>query len=82
MEFNKINKEIGDRKKASKGQDKCDDLLEKSKEVKKQIENQEKEADDLDQKRNQKLNLIGNILSENVPVFKDEDNNEVVTKWG
>jgi len=35
MEFNKINKEIGDRKKASKGQDKCDDLLEKSKEVKK-----------------------------------------------
>jgi len=28
MEFNKVNKEIGDRKKASKGQDKCEDLME------------------------------------------------------
>ena len=34
MEFNKVNKEIGDRKKASKGQDKCEDLVEKSKEIK------------------------------------------------
>ena len=38
MEFNKVNKEIADRKKASKGQDKCEDLMEKSKEIKKQIE--------------------------------------------
>jgi hypothetical protein len=30
MEFNKINKEIGDRKKASKGQDKCEELVQKS----------------------------------------------------
>ena len=38
MEFNKLNKEIADKKKASKGQDKCEDLVEKSKEMKKQIE--------------------------------------------
>jgi hypothetical protein len=30
MEFNKVNKEIADRKKASKGKDGCEDLMEKS----------------------------------------------------
>jgi seryl-tRNA synthetase len=29
-----------------------------------------------------KLNLIGNIVHKDVPVFKDEDNNLVVTTWG
>jgi len=28
------------------------------------------------------LNLIGNILGDKVPIFKDEDNNEEVKKWG
>jgi len=48
MEFNAVNKEIGDRKKSSKGQDKCEDLMEKTKEIKVQIEEQKKEADELD----------------------------------
>lgn len=39
MDFNAINKEIGDKKKSSKGQDKCEDLVEKSKEIKVTIEN-------------------------------------------
>jgi seryl-tRNA synthetase len=64
MEFNKLNKEIGDKKKASKGQDKCDDLVNKSKEIKAAIDAQKLEADDLDKQRNSKLNLIGNIVSE------------------
>ena len=34
MEFGKINKEIADKKKASKGKDQCEDLVEKSKEKK------------------------------------------------
>lgn len=38
MEFNKVNKEIADRKKASKGKDACEDLMEKSKEIKTKIE--------------------------------------------
>ena len=38
MDFNKVNKEIAERKKASKGQDKCEDLMEKSVEIKKEIE--------------------------------------------
>jgi len=32
MDFNKINKEIADKKKASKGKDPCDELVAKSKE--------------------------------------------------
>jgi seryl-tRNA synthetase len=47
MEFGKINKEIADKKKASKGQDQCLDLVEKSKEKKAAIEAQQSEADEL-----------------------------------
>ena len=64
MEFNKLNKEIGDKKKASKGQDKCEDLVNKSKEIKAAIDAQKLEAEDLDKLRNSKLNLIGNIVSD------------------
>jgi len=82
MEFNQNNKDISTRKKESKGQDNCEDLMEKSKEIKAKIDGAEKEATDLEKQRDAKLNLIGNILSPNVPVFKDEENNEVKTKWG
>jgi seryl-tRNA synthetase len=82
MEFNQTNKAIGDRKKESKGQDKCEDLMEKSKEIKAQIEEKTKEAEDLVKQRDAKLNLIGNILGDGVPIFKDEDHNEVKVTWG
>jgi seryl-tRNA synthetase len=38
MHFGKLNKEIAEKKKASKGQDKCEEEVEKSKEMKKGIE--------------------------------------------
>jgi len=34
MNFNAVNKEIGNKKKASKGKDKCEDLVKKSGEIK------------------------------------------------
>jgi seryl-tRNA synthetase len=82
MEFNAVNKDIANRKKASKGQDKCEDLVEKSKDMKAQIDAAQKEAEDLDKLRAQKLNLIGNIVDDRVPKFKEEDNNEVIKTWG
>jgi len=82
MEFNALNKEIGDKKKASKGQDKCEDLVEKSGETKKAREEKKLLAVELDKKRTAKLGLIGNVLSDKCPVFKDEDNNVVVKEWG
>jgi len=62
MEFNKINKDIGDRKKKSKGQDKCEELIEASNLKKKEQADAEQEAKDLLVKRDQKLNLIGNLV--------------------
>ena len=47
FEFGKINKEIADKKKSSKGKDQCLDLVEKSKVKKAEIEKQAQEADDL-----------------------------------
>jgi seryl-tRNA synthetase len=57
-------------------------LVEKSKELKLSIDEAEKEAVELEKKRNAKLNLIGNIVADPVPKFKDEENNEVYRKWG
>ena len=82
MEFNNTNKEIATKKKSSKGKDKCEDLVEKSKEQKAAIEAQKLEAENLDKERTNKLKKIGNVLHKNVPIFKDEDNNEVTTTWG
>ena len=56
--------------------------MEKSKEIKTQIEEQTKEAIDLDLQRNNKIKLIGNILSDKVPVAKGEENNVVDRVWG
>ena len=46
-EFNEVNKSIATRKKESKGKDKCEDLVEQSKEKKAKIEEAEKAAVDL-----------------------------------
>jgi len=81
-EFGEINKQIADRKKASKGKDKCEDLVEKSKEHKPKITAQEEESDRLLAQRDAKMNLIGNILGDKVPIFKDEDDNEEIKTWG
>jgi len=82
MEFGQTNKSIAARKKESKGKDKCEELVEVSKKQKIDIENQNKEAEDLDKKRNAKLHLIGNVLHKDVPIFKEEENNPIIASWG
>lgn len=82
MNFNAVNKEIGNKKKESKGKDKCEDLVKKSGEIKAQVAKQEKESIDLEAERDKKRNLIGNIIGPKVPIFKEEDNNKVMTTWG
>lgn len=82
MEFNNINKEIVTKKKASKGKDQCEDLCEKSKAFKPKIAEQEALSDQLDADRTAKLNLIGNVLGDQVPIFKSEDDNAEIKKWG
>lgn len=82
FEFNKNNKEIADKKKASKGKDKCEDLVAKSGELKAKVAEMEELSDSLKKELDSKIGLIGNVLHEGVPIFKDEDNNEVVKQWG
>ena len=82
MEFNAINKEISDKKKSSKGKDKCEELCEKSKNHKPKITAQEEESENILKKRDDKLNLIGNILGDACPVFEKEDDNVPIKTWG
>jgi len=56
--------------------------MEKTKEIKAKIDMQKLDADNIDKERNDKLNLIGNIVGPNVPIFKDEEQNEVRVTWG
>ena len=54
----------------------------KSKEIKDSIEKSKLKSDELEKEVNAKLNLIGNIVGPDVPIFKDEDNNAVHRTWG
>lgn len=79
MKFNANNKEIAAKKKAKED---CKENFELSKTLKADVEKLKAEAVEILKQRDAKLNLIGNVLGPAVPVFEDEENNEVVTKWG
>mmetsp|Transcript_29060 Transcript_29060/g.66840 ORF Transcript_29060/g.66840 Transcript_29060/m.66840 type:complete len:459 (+) Transcript_29060:143-1519(+) len=82
-EKNAIQKEITDKKKASKGKDDCADLVKKKEAVEQEEPKLQEAADELKEKRDKKLGAIGNILHKSVPVSQDEDkDNEVVSRWG
>lgn len=77
-----ISKAVAQKMKASKGADKCDEERAQANAVKEQIDEQEKLLDVIDAERTKKLNTIGNIVYDDVPISKDEANNAVVEKWG
>lgn len=81
-DYNTINNEIADKKKASKGKDPCEEEVKQIKEVEKKINEQNAIELNLSQELNKLLRKIGNIVHESVPVSKDEENNEVVRTWG
>lgn len=82
-EVNEVQKVITDRKKTSKGADKCEDLLEKKTKAEAEVEECVKKSDELLVARDKKLLTIGNIVHDSVPISQDEDkDNKVVTLWG
>mmetsp|Transcript_1760 Transcript_1760/g.3916 ORF Transcript_1760/g.3916 Transcript_1760/m.3916 type:complete len:470 (-) Transcript_1760:59-1468(-) len=82
-EVNKVQTQIKDRKKASKGSDACEDLLGEKEEKEKAVVAQEEAVAELLAKRDAALHKIGNIVHDSVPVSKDEEkDNEVVSLWG
>ena len=50
--------------------------------MKQEVADLEKQAKELLVQRDQKLNLIGNIVSDKVPKFQDEKDNAVHKTWG
>ncbi len=81
-ELGLVSKKVAEKMKASKGQDKCEEEKAQANEIKEKIEAAEKQLEEVDQERTKKLNSIGNLVWEDVPISKDEANNKVVAKWG
>mmetsp|Transcript_43655 Transcript_43655/g.102994 ORF Transcript_43655/g.102994 Transcript_43655/m.102994 type:complete len:460 (-) Transcript_43655:141-1520(-) len=82
-EINAVQKDITEKKKASKGQDKCEDLVAQKDKLAEEEPKLQEVADELKEKRDKKLGQIGNILHPSVPTSQDEDkDNEVVAMWG
>ena len=78
-EFNKLNKEIAQKRKAKED---ATELQEKSKELKKQIEVLAEVEKEAAAARDKTLGSIGNIVHDSVPVDNNEDNNAVVKTFG
>ena len=60
----------------------ADELMEKSKEAKKQITEMEEKEKDLINERDKILVTIGNIVHDSVPISQDEVNNAIVKEFG
>jgi seryl-tRNA synthetase len=82
-EVGKVQAVITQRKKDSKGADKCEDKLEEKMTLEAEVLKLEKVSDELLDKRDIELKKIGNIVGDEVPVSQDEEkDNKVTAKWG
>jgi len=81
-EVGKVQKDITEKKKASKGKDECTALVEQKNKIDKEVKDLEEVSDALQDKRDKRLGNIGNILHDSVPISQDEENNEVTALWG
>ncbi|KGN49564.1 serine--tRNA ligase [Cucumis sativus] len=78
-EFNKINKQIAQLRIA--GED-ASERIKDTEENKKLSAEKDVEAKDVLKKLNSKLEIIGNLVHDSVPVSNDEANNVVIRSWG
>eukprot|EP00444_Apocalathium_aciculiferum_P026180 CAMPEP_0183445666 /NCGR_PEP_ID=MMETSP0370-20130417/96448_1 /TAXON_ID=268820 /ORGANISM="Peridinium aciculiferum, Strain PAER-2" /LENGTH=465 /DNA_ID=CAMNT_0025636269 /DNA_START=107 /DNA_END=1504 /DNA_ORIENTATION=+ len=82
-EAGKLQDSITEKKKASKGQDKCEDLVAERAKTLEEVEKLEKVSDELLAHRDKKLGNVGNLVHDSVPISQDEEkDNKVVAKWG
>ena len=77
-EIGKVQKEIGQLKKAKKD---ADHLLKKKTELEAEAKRIADEAVEKEKVRDKKCKTIGNYVHESVPVDNNEDNNEVIKTW-
>jgi len=78
-ESGKLQKEIGQKAKAKEP---FDHLKEKRTQIEAEVKAMEPELERLEHNLHHKLNRIGNIVHASVRVTKNEDENEIVKKWG
>jgi len=82
-EIGKVQNDITEKKKASKGQDKCEELLAQKTKLEEEEAELQKVSDALLEERNKKLGGVGNLVHDTVPISQDEEkDNKVVAKWG
>lgn len=82
MQKNKISKIVAEKKKASKGQDKCEDEVAESKALDAKIDEQKKNTANAVAEQEKVLGKIGNIVSPMAVISKSEDDNLVVRTFG
>jgi seryl-tRNA synthetase len=75
---NAISKVVAQKKKDSKGQDKCEEEIAQSKAIDDKIAEQKKITAEAVLEQEKALNKIGNILHPNATVSKTEDDNKVM----
>lgn len=80
-ELNAVSKEIGRLKKADPKAP-CDDLVDKTAEIKAKLQSLEAEAAESAATRDSLLHRIGNVVHDSIPVSTDEANNKMVRTWG
>jgi len=76
---NKLNDDI---KKKKMNKENADDLIQERNKVEDRIKELKEEVVEREKEVESKIRKIGNIVHNSVPVSNNEDNNEVVRKWG
>jgi len=77
--INKLNDEI---KKKKMNKENADDLIQERIKIEQRVKELKEEVAVLEKDVQDKLRKIGNIVHQTVPVSNNEDNNEIVRKWG
>lgn len=80
-EINKVQKEIAQIKKETKGKGDVKELLERKDRLTKEKQEQEVEAAEKQKALLKKIKSIGNYVHESVPFSDNEDNNALVRDW-
>lgn len=80
--INNNQKVITNKKKESKGKDKCEEELNIKKDLEQQKENIIEDEKKLLEELMKKVNSVGNLLHESVKVENNEDFNPVIRTWG
>lgn len=79
QQLNVMKREISKKK---RNKEDADSEIEEMKKLKEEIAKNDTHVQQLRAELDSKLNLIGNIVHASVPVSDDEDNNDVIEKWG